>query len=225
MSHKKIFRLEDYHPVSYFDLIIGESLVMQEVYRLISQAVETDVTVLIVGETGTGKELTARAIHCYGARKSKPFVPVNCCSIPEDLLESELFGHKRGAFTGAEEDSPGLFREADEGTLFLDEISEMSPSMQVKLLRALEEGEIRPVGSSTPIKVNVRFIAATNCNLQVEMESGRFREDLFYRLNQFPIHLPPLREREWEFLVRVCSTLSNSLELKRKGKIMHNVFF
>ena len=196
MARQKLFRLKNYPPISHFDLIIGESLAMQEVYRLISQAIETDVTVSIIGETGTGKELTARAIHYCGARKSKPFVPVNCSAIPKGLLERELFGNKRGAFTGAEEDCPGLFQEADEGALFIDEISEMNLSMQVKLLRALDLGEIRPVGFSSPIKVNARFISATNRNLKVEVESGRFREDLFYRLNHFPIHIPPLRERQ-----------------------------
>ena len=183
---------------------------MQKVYQLIDQTVETDVTVLIAGETGTGKELTARAIHYCGARKLKPFVPINCSAVVESLLERELFGNKRGAFTGAEEDCPGLFQKADEGTLFLDEISEMSSSAQAKLLRALGEGEIRPVSSTNIIKVNVRFITATNCNLEVKIESGQFRKDLFYRLNHFPIHLPPLRERQEDIPILACYFLEEA---------------
>ncbi|HLG18889.1 MAG TPA: sigma-54 dependent transcriptional regulator [Bdellovibrionota bacterium] len=178
-----------------FGDIIGKSRVMQEVYYRIGRAAETDSTVLITGESGTGKELVARAIHFSGNRKSKPFVPINCMAVPETLLESELFGHERGAFTGAVRQREGRFELAQDGTLFLDEIGEMPPSLQVKLLRVLQERQFERVGGTASIKVDVRIIAATNRNLAAAVQNGRFREDLYYRLNVVTIEMPPLRDR------------------------------
>lgn len=178
-----------------FDNIIGKSEAMQRVFEMIRSVAETNSSVLITGNSGTGKELVSRAIHYNGPRKDKPFVVVNCGAIPETLTESELFGHKRGAFTGAIRDKDGLFKTADGGTLFLDEISEMPLQSQVKLLRAIEQKEIIPVGSSTPIPVDVRIISATNKDLLAEVEAGRFRRDLYYRLNVVEIKLPSLAER------------------------------
>jgi len=178
-----------------FDQIIGKSSAMQQVFHLLKKVIPTDVTVLITGETGTGKELIARAIHFNGPRKQKMFVSQNCASLPETLLESELFGHVKGAFTGATRDKKGLFEIADGGTIFLDEIGETSPEFQKRLLRVLQEGEIHPVGSEKTIHIDVRIISATNRDLTRAVAEGKFREDLFYRLNVFPIHVPPLRER------------------------------
>ncbi|MGR0480907.1 MAG: sigma-54-dependent transcriptional regulator [Candidatus Electronema sp. V4] len=175
--------------------MIGRSKAMQAVFQLADKVARHSTTVLITGESGTGKELVARGIHEKSGRAAKPFLAVNCGGIPENLLESEFFGHVRGAFTGAERDRKGLFEEADGGTLFLDEIGELPLSMQVKLLRAVQEQEIRRVGASASRKVDVRLIAATARNLVDEVRAGRFREDLFYRLNVVNIHLPPLRER------------------------------
>lgn len=178
-----------------FENIIGKSAPMQDIFRTIEKIASYKSTVLITGESGTGKELVARAIHYAGNRKSAPFVPVNCGAIPYDLLESELFGHAKGAFTGAIQQKTGLIAQADPGTLFLDEIGELPIDLQVKLLRVLQEGEIRRVGDTRIIKVDVRVIAATSRNLAEEIEAGRFRKDLYYRLNVVPLHLPPLRER------------------------------
>ncbi|MDO8528242.1 MAG: sigma-54 dependent transcriptional regulator [Deltaproteobacteria bacterium] len=178
-----------------FEEIVGKCNKMQEVYRLIESIAPTNATVMITGESGTGKELVARAIHRRSVRKDKPFIIINCAAIPEQLLESELFGHKKGSFTGAIADKKGLFEEADHGTLFLDEIGEVPPSIQVKLLRVLQEGEVRAVGGNQSRHVDVRLLAATNKDLAKLIKEGRFREDLYYRLNVISLHLPPLRER------------------------------
>jgi Nif-specific regulatory protein len=179
-----------------FENIIGQSAVMQRLFAQMEKVMHTNVTVCIEGETGTGKELVARAIHYGGPRKEKLFVTQNCSAIPESLLESELFGHKKGAFTGADADKKGLFEIADGGTVFLDEIGEMAATLQAKLLRVLQEGEIRSVGATKPRIVDVRVVSATHRNLEEEVRQGRFREDLYYRLKVFPIHIPPLRERK-----------------------------
>jgi two-component system response regulator AtoC len=181
--------------VHAFHNLVGKSARMREVYRLLEQAAGLDITVLLGGETGTGKELAARAIHYHSSRKERRFVAVNCGALPPDLVESELFGHARGAFTGATSAKPGLFEEAAGGTLFLDEVGELPLPAQVKLNRALQEKEIRRVGDNAPSKVDVRVIAATHRDLKSEVQAGRFREDLYYRLHVFPIRLPPLRER------------------------------
>jgi DNA-binding NtrC family response regulator len=175
--------------------LIGGSAAMQRVKEIIGKVAVTDSPVLIEGESGTGKELVAAAIHRLSARAKGPFIPVNCSAIPRDLLESEFFGHVRGAFSGAVADAVGLFRGANEGTIFLDEIAELPPELQVKLLRVLQEMQVRPVGSTKAYPVDVRVIAATNRNLEQAMQAGTFRQDLFYRLNVIRIQLPPLRER------------------------------
>jgi transcriptional regulator with GAF, ATPase, and Fis domain len=194
--------------------IIGKSEAMRRVIDHLDKVVDTRVTVLIEGETGTGKELIAAAVHYRSRRRDKLFVAQNCAALAESLLESELFGHKKGSFTGAVDEKKGLFEIADGGTLFLDEITETPMSLQSKLLRALQEGEIRPVGATTPKHVNVRIVAATNRNLEEEVARGRFREDLYYRLKVFPIRLPPLRERRDDipliaghFLKRYCDEI------------------
>ncbi|MFC1595400.1 sigma-54-dependent transcriptional regulator [Gemmatimonadota bacterium] len=181
--------------------ILGSSPSIIELRNMIEKVAPTFSTVMITGESGTGKELVARALHKSGIRAGGPFVTVNCGAIPEGLLESELFGHKRGAFTGAIQDGVGLFRIADTGTLFLDEIGDTPPGIQIKLLRALQEREVLPVGATKPVKVDVRVIAATNSALDERVNDGTFREDLFYRLNVVPIHIPPLRERSEDILL------------------------
>ncbi|MBI4511379.1 MAG: sigma-54-dependent Fis family transcriptional regulator [Deltaproteobacteria bacterium] len=186
---KELQKLHSFHN------IVGKSRAMQDVYRLLEQAASLDITVLITGETGTGKELAARAIHDQSGRKDRRFVPVNCGALPSELVESELFGHARGAFTGATGVKQGLFEEAAGGTIFLDEVGELPLAVQVKLNRALQEREIRRVGDNTCIKVDVRVIAATYRDLKAEFQAGRFREDLFYRLHVFPVRMPALRER------------------------------
>lgn len=178
-----------------FDRIIGQSDAMQQIFSLLEKVVVNDVTVLITGESGTGKELIAQAVHYQSARKSKPFVGVNCAAIPETLLESELFGHERGAFTGAVGMKIGRFEAANGGSIFLDEIGDMPFSLQSKLLRVLQEREVMRVGGTKPIKIDVRLIAATNKDLLKEVEGKTFREDLYFRLNVIPVHLPPLRKR------------------------------
>ncbi len=196
--------------------IIGESRAMSELLRQLDKVVDTRVSVLIEGETGTGKELIAASVHYRSKRKDKLFVAQNCAAFPENLLESELFGHKRGAFTGATDEKKGLFEIADGGTLFLDELGELPLSLQAKLLRALQEGEIRPLGATQSKQVNVRIVAATNRNLETEVKAGRFREDLYYRLKVFPIRVPPLRERRDDiaplarfFLARYTREMAN----------------
>ncbi len=179
-----------------FSNIIGKSKRMQNIFKMIRAISETDSTVLITGNSGTGKELVAKAIHFNSKRRNKPFIAVNCGAISETLIESELFGHKKGSFTGATYDKEGFIKAADEGTLFLDEVSEMPLNLQVKLLRVLQEREFIPVGNTSPTKINVRFVASTNRNLTEEIEKGRFREDLFYRLNVVEVRLPSLTERK-----------------------------
>jgi two-component system, NtrC family, nitrogen regulation response regulator GlnG len=175
--------------------LIGRSPAMQEIYRTIARLTTTDLTVMINGESGTGKELVARALHDYGRRRAGPFVAVNMAAIPRELIESELFGHERGAFTGATNRSVGRFEQASGGTLFLDEIGDMPPEAQTRLLRVLQEGEFTSVGGRQPLRANVRIIAATHRDLRQAIRAGLFREDLYYRLNVVPIRLPPLRER------------------------------
>ncbi len=183
-----------------FSGIVYASPKIKNVLELVNKVAKTEATVLILGESGTGKELIARAIHEQSARRHGSFVAINCGALPEGLLESELFGHVKGSFTGADRNRRGLFEEACEGTLFLDEISETTPALQVKLLRALQEGEIRRVGDNHPIKVSGRLIAASNKDLDKLVESGKFRDDLYYRLKVFPIEIPPLRERPEDIL-------------------------
>ncbi|MGE0611513.1 MAG: nitrogen regulation protein NR(I) [Hyphomicrobiales bacterium] len=175
--------------------LIGRSPAMQEIYRVLARLTQTDLTVMITGESGTGKELVARALHTYGKRRNGPFVAINMAAIPRELIESELFGHEKGAFTGAHNRHHGRFEQAEGGTLFLDEIGDMPMEAQTRLLRVLQEGEYTTVGGRTPIKTNVRIIAATNRDLQQQIDQGLFREDLYYRLNVVPLRLPPLRER------------------------------
>ncbi len=175
--------------------LVGRSPAMQEIYRTLARLMQTDLTVMITGESGTGKELVARALHDYGKRAKGPFVAINMAAIPRDLIESELFGHERGAFTGANARSAGRFEQAEGGTLFLDEIGDMPMEAQTRLLRVLQQGEYTTVGGRTPIKTNVRIVAATNKDLRILIQQGLFREDLFFRLNVVPLRLPPLRER------------------------------
>ena len=179
-----------------FENIIGKSSVMKKIFEMVKQVSEVSTNILITGATGTGKELIARAIHNNGNRKDKPFIPVNCGAIPDNLYESEFFGYKKGAFTGADTNYEGLFKSADSGTIFLDEIAELPEHMQVKLNRVLQEREIKPIGSSFTIKIDVRILAATNKNLEEEVKSGSFREDLFYRINVVELKLPSLAERK-----------------------------
>jgi len=206
-----------------FHQILGKSKAMGDVFDLIRRVADSPTNVLITGESGTGKELVAKAIHYNSDRRDAPFVPVNCAAIPDALLESELFGHVRGAFTDAKTDKRGLFEEAQHGTLFLDEISELPLMLQAKLLRAIQEREIRRVGATRPVPVHVRLIAATNLTLAEEVKTKRFREDLYYRLNVIEIRLPPLRERKEDipllveaFLRRCCE--AGKRDAKRLGE-------
>ena len=198
--------------------LVGRSPAMQEIYRALARLMPTDLTVMITGESGTGKELVARALHDYGKRRKGPFVPVNMAAIPRDLIESELFGHEKGAFTGALQRSSGRFEQAEGGTLFLDEIGDMPMEAQTRLLRVLQQGEYTTVGGRVPIKTNVRIIAATNKDLRSSIQSGIFREDLFFRLNVVPLRLPPLRERGEDLpdLVRHFMSLVEKEGLPRK---------
>jgi two-component system response regulator AtoC len=198
-----------------YDRIIGESPALLKVLRLIQKVEKTNMLALITGESGTGKELVASAIHYNSARKSRPFVAVNVAAIPEDLMESELFGHERGAFTGADSKRIGKFEEANDGTIFLDEIGEMDIHMQTKLLRVLQESKITRLGSNKEIPLNVRIIAATNKNLAQRVKDGKMREDLYYRLQGFLIHLPPLRERGNDVLILAKSMLKTFCESNR----------
>jgi DNA-binding NtrC family response regulator len=181
--------------------MVGESPCLGEVFRVLAKVAPTDSTVLVTGESGTGKELLVRALHANSHRVGKPFVPVNCGAIPRELLESELFGHEKGAFTSAVRSRQGRFELAEGGTIFLDEIGDMDLSLQVKILRALQEKEFERVGGGKTLKADVRIVAATNRDLEAEVKAGRFREDLYYRLNVIPLHLPPLRERGEDILL------------------------
>ncbi len=201
-----------------FEGIVGNSNAMLEVLKVTSHVCRTESTVLITGESGTGKELIARAIHYNSPRKDAPFVVINCGALPENLQESELFGHVKGSFTGAVKDKMGLFQQAQKGTILLDEIGETLPSTQVKLLRFLQDGEIRPVGGNKAMYVDTRIIAATNENLEKAVESGRFRKDLFYRINVIRIHIPPLMERREDIPLLVEYFLEKILEKLNKGK-------
>jgi len=199
--------------------IIGKSRTMLEVAGNIQKVAPAKTSILLLGESGTGKDLFARAIHFLSPRKDHPFIPINCAAIPRELLESELFGHEKGAFTGAEEKKPGKFELADKGTIFLDEIGEMEMSLQSKLLRTLQGEEIERVGGTRPIKVDVRIIAASNKDLEAEVANKTFREDLFYRLSVFPIEIPPLRERKDDIPALVEHFISKySAEMKIKQK-------
>src|ERR1700691_4252001 len=184
-------KVEDFESIP----LVGRSAAMQEIYRVLARLMQTDLSVMISGESGTGKELVARALHDYGKRRSGPFVAINMAAIPRDLIESELFGHEKGSFTGANSRSSGRFEQAEGGTLFLDEIGDMPMDAQTRLLRVLQQGEYTTVGGRTPIKTDVRIIAASNKDLRNLIQQGLFREDLFFRLNVVPLRLPPLRER------------------------------
>jgi transcriptional regulator with GAF, ATPase, and Fis domain len=199
-----------------FTRIIGTTPGMREVFRLMESAAATSIPVLIEGETGTGKEMVARGIHLASARSEGPFVAINCASLPEGLLESELFGHRRGAFTGAVRDNPGLFRAANGGVIFLDEISDMPMSMQAKLLRVLEEEEVVAVGDNFPRKVDVRVLSATNRDLKTAVDRGNFRQDLYYRVAVFPIRLPPLRDRRDDIPLLATHFLHNAAQRHNK---------
>jgi len=200
-----------------FDNIIAKSKKMMDIFEMIRKIADTSTTVLIQGESGTGKELVAKAIHYNGPRRDKKFVAQYCGALPETLLESELFGYKKGAFTGAMSSKPGLFETAEGGTFFLDEIGDIAPSIQAKLLRVLQDGEMRRIGETSPIRVNVRVISATNRDLLTEVRAGRFREDLFYRLNVVTINLPPLRERRQDIPLLVEHFLESFPPARSRG--------
>ena len=201
--------------------MVGDSPPMRALFELLAKVAPSDVSVLVQGETGSGKELVARALHDHSRRKNKPFLAENCAAVPASLLESELFGHKRGSFTGAIADRPGHFVAADGGTVFLDEIGDMPLPMQSKLLRVLQEGEVRPVGSNKVVKVDVRIVAASNKNLQAMCKEGGFREDLYFRLNVITLYLPPLRERAGDvpqlvrfYLARIGAELGRTITIR-----------
>lgn len=196
-----------------FSIIIGDSEPMQSLFERMERITRTDSTVLVTGESGTGKELVARALHHNSRRQGQPFIAVNCGAIPESLLESELFGHMRGSFTGAVRDKIGKFEAANNGTIFLDEIGTMPLSLQSKILRVLQEQEVERVGSTKPVKINVRVVSATNADLTSNVAQGLFREDLYYRLNVIPLHLPPLRERREDILLLVSNFLEKFCKL------------
>ncbi len=197
--------------------LVGNARSMRQVYDQIAQVADSTATVLIRGESGTGKELVARAIHFGSARRNGAFIGVNCAALPENLIESELFGHEKGAFTGAQQQRKGRFELANGGTLFLDEIGDISPAVQIRFLRVLQERTFERVGGDQPITVNVRIVTATNCNLEQAMKDGRFREDLYYRLNVFPIYLPPLRERKSDILLLAEHFLKKYAEVYGKN--------
>ena len=192
--------------------LVGRSAAMQDIYRMLARMMQTDLTVMINGESGTGKELVARALHDYGRRRKGPFVAINMAAIPRDLIEAELFGHEKGAFTGAVQRKAGQFEQADGGTLFLDEIGDMPMEAQTRLLRVLQQGEYMSVGGRTPIKTDVRIVAATHKDLQTAIAAGSFREDLFYRLNVVPVRLPPLRDRTEDIPDLIQHFLKNAIK-------------
>jgi two-component system response regulator PilR (NtrC family) len=211
----------------HFEGVIGKNGGIEKIYQLIRKVATSNTNILISGESGTGKELVARAIHLNGPRKNKPFVAVNCGAIPESLIESELFGHVRVAFTGAVSDHTGLFKQADQGTIFLDEVGELPLHLQVKLLRVLQDKSFTPVGGSKPLKVDVRVISATNRDLRKELEEGRFREDLYYRLNVVQMVMPPLRSRREDipilahyFLRKFADSHDKKVEEVSSGALM-----
>ena len=217
LLRQEVSRLrKEVHKEYSFHQILGKSKAIQAVFDLIRRVADSPTNVLITGESGTGKELVAKAIHYNSDRKEAPFIPVNCAAIPEQLLESELFGHMRGAFTDAKADKRGLFEEAQKGTLFLDEISELPLMLQAKLLRAIQEREIRRVGANKSVSVDVRIIAATNLNLGEEVKAKRFRDDLYYRLNVIELKLPPLRERREDVPLLVEAFLKKCADARRK---------
>jgi transcriptional regulator with PAS, ATPase and Fis domain len=200
--------------------LIGEHPLVQRISQLVRKVAPTDATILIMGESGTGKELIARAVHALSPRVDRPFIPVNCGAIPAELLESEMFGHERGAFTGAIGQRAGMFQLANGGTIFLDEVGEMSPTLQVKLLRVLQDREVRPVGGDRTTRIDLRVVAASNKDLAAEVDAGRFREDLFYRLQVIPIVMPPLRERRSDVPLLIQHFLRR-LNDKRAGTPVH----
>lgn len=202
-----------------FDNIIGTSEVICQVFDIIRKVADTDSTVLIMGESGTGKELVARAIHYHSDRREGPLIPVNCAAIPEELLESELFGHEKGAFTHAVRTRIGRFEQANGGTIFLDEVGDMSPTLQVKILRVLQEHQFERIGGTRSINVNIRVVAATNQELSKMVQQGRFREDLYYRLNVIPIKIPPLRDRSGDIPILINHFL-NEFSRKKKKKLL-----
>lgn len=223
VSHRTLFRenrmlRREINKHYTFSEIVGTSDALQKVFSLVNKVADTSANVLIQGESGTGKELVARAIHAGSVRADKPFLAVNCAALPESLLESELFGHTKGSFTGAVNDKKGLFRSVAGGTLFLDEVGEMPPTVQVKLLRALQEHEVTPVGASMPIPFDARLIAATNKDLETEVAEGRFRDDLFYRLNVVEIEIPPLRKRIEDIPLLVKHFVSKSARAQNGGE-------
>jgi len=229
LKEENIFLKKELKEKYDFENMVGKSKTMKEIYNLIEKLAVTDSTVLIAGESGTGKEVAARAVHFLSARRERSFVSLNCGALPENLLESELFGHVKGSFTGAVATKKGMFEVAEKGTLFLDEVSEMSPWTQVKLLRALQDKKIRRVGGTEEIPVDVRIIAATNQDLKQRIEEGKFREDLFYRLNVISFEMPPLRNRKEDipllvtlFLEKFCNGMGRPI--KRIAPEVFNVF-
>jgi DNA-binding NtrC family response regulator len=203
------------HAQGGFESIIGDSPAIRQLFDQLRVAARSELTILIQGESGTGKELVARAVHLNSLRENGPFIPINCAALPENLIESELFGHRKGAFTGAHQDREGLFEQASGGTLFLDEIGEMPATLQAKLLRTLQERRIRRIGDQKEIPIDVRVLAATNVNIDENIKKGSFREDLYYRLAEFPVHLPPLRERGNDVITIATYILSKNLPLQR----------
>lgn len=212
LRQENILLKKNFREQARFENMIGKSKPMQEVFNLIEKVATTDSTVLVTGESGTGKEMAARAIHAQSLRRDRPFVSINCAALPENLLESELFGHTKGSFTGAVSDKKGMFETADGGTIFLDEVGETSPWTQVKLFRVLQERKVRRVGGTDEIAVNVRIIAATNQDLKKRIEEGKFREELFYRLNVVSLEMPPLRKRTEDIPVLIGFFLKKHCE-------------